>query len=77
MIAIFFVLYYSCYKLIKNNENVFLRDPFSTLCKGEQCYAFEDGKPLYFDGEHLSGYANRKLIPSFVKLIVNHTKHIN
>ncbi|MDR0182274.1 acyltransferase family protein [Lysobacter arvi] len=41
-------------------------DPFSILCPGATCYVEDDGRPLYFDGDHISGYANRKLTPAFV-----------
>ncbi|MBN2005479.1 MAG: acyltransferase [Anaerolineae bacterium] len=40
-------------------------DPFPVLCKSEICSAYDDGKPLFFDGDHLSAYGNRVLIPSF------------
>jgi len=44
-------------------------DPFPLLCKTETCHAFENGKPLFFDGDHLSAYGNRVLYPSFSSLI--------
>jgi hypothetical protein len=31
-------------------------DPFSILCPSSVCSAFRDGKPLFFDQDHLSGY---------------------
>lgn len=40
-------------------------DPFPELCPGTTCEAFRDGRPLYFDGDHISGYANTLLLPSF------------
>jgi hypothetical protein len=41
-------------------------DPFPTLCPpGPTCDAIRDGRPLFFDGDHLSGYANRVLAPDF------------
>ncbi|UHQ21318.1 acyltransferase [Lysobacter sp. 5GHs7-4] len=42
-----------------------LWDPFPVLCPGPTCAALRDGRPLYFDGDHLSGYGNRLLLPSF------------
>lgn len=44
-------------------------DPFKILCPGETCKAFLDAKPLFFDQDHLSGYGNELLIPSFLELI--------
>ena len=40
-------------------------DPLPVLCPGEICSAYDGAMPLYFDGDHVSGYANRKLAPAF------------
>jgi peptidoglycan/LPS O-acetylase OafA/YrhL len=56
-------------KLESFSPDRILWDPFYTLCPGEKCTAFLNDKPLYFDGDHLSGYANRLLLPSFVGTI--------
>ncbi|RDZ28407.1 acyltransferase family protein [Lysobacter silvisoli] len=40
-------------------------DPFPVLCPGATCAAVPGGKPLFFDGDHLSGHGNRLLEPSF------------
>ena len=40
-------------------------DPLPMLCPGQVCLPTEAGKPLYFDGDHLSGHGNRVLLPSF------------
>lgn len=43
-------------------------DPFPLICPpGRLCEAYRDGRPLFFDGDHLSGYANRLLLPAFVE----------
>lgn len=45
-------------------------DPFPVLCpEGKQCSGFLEGKPLFFDGDHLSGFANRLLLPSFTQAV--------
>lgn len=44
-------------------------DPFQILCPGSTCFAFRNGKPLYFDQDHLSGYGNQLLVPSFSALL--------
>jgi peptidoglycan/LPS O-acetylase OafA/YrhL len=41
-------------------------DPLPELCSAATCAAFRAGRPLYFDGDHLSGHGNRVLVPSFV-----------
>jgi hypothetical protein len=40
-------------------------DPFPFLCTGTTCSAMRDGHPLFFDGDHLSGFSNRLLLPAF------------
>jgi hypothetical protein len=40
-------------------------DPLPVLCPGQVCASSRDGKPLYFDGDHLSAHGNRVLGPSF------------
>jgi hypothetical protein len=42
-------------------------DPFPQLCPGKTCSMLKDGKPLYFDADHLSGFANRLLLANFVR----------
>lgn len=47
-------------------DNVVLWDPFPALCPDDRCSAYdEDGRPLFFDGDHLSAHGNRVLYPSF------------
>jgi hypothetical protein len=40
-------------------------DPLPILCPGPVCSALRDGRPLYFDGDHLSPYGNLVLLESF------------
>ena len=40
--------------------------PFPVLCPEAICRVEDQGHPLYFDADHLSGYANRKLTPEFI-----------
>jgi hypothetical protein len=50
-------------------EAVILWEPFPLLCPGETCDAFRDGKPLFYDADHLSGYGNDVLAPDFARLV--------
>ncbi|MBN8480253.1 MAG: acyltransferase [Xanthomonadales bacterium] len=43
-----------------------LFDALPMLCDAARCEAVRDGKPLFFDGDHLSGHANRLLLPAFI-----------
>lgn len=40
-------------------------DPLPTLCPDKMCNAFDNGVPLFFDGDHLSAHGNLVLLPSF------------
>ena len=53
-------------EILKNRyHQLAVWDPFSVLCKDTLCSAFDGDKPLFFDGDHISGYGNRVLVPSF------------
>ncbi|MBU9359753.1 acyltransferase [Burkholderia multivorans] len=53
----------------KQVSGVSVWDPFPLLCPAAQCSAFRGKDPLFFDGDHLSGYSNRLLLPSFTAFI--------
>ncbi len=40
-------------------------DPARILCDAAFCRSWRNGKPLFFDGDHLSGYGNDILLPDF------------
>jgi peptidoglycan/LPS O-acetylase OafA/YrhL len=40
-------------------------DPLPVLCTPIACAASREGRPLFFDGDHLSGHGNELLAPSF------------
>ncbi len=40
-------------------------DPAQTLCQHGRCIAEVDGRPLYYDSDHLSEYGNKQLTPMF------------
>jgi hypothetical protein len=45
-------------------------EPFAVLCPGEVCSAFDpQGRPLYFDADHLSHVGNRVLEASFTEAL--------
>lgn len=52
-----------------------LWDPFPVLCPPEwtNCSISKEGKPLFFDGDHISGHANDLLYPSFAQQVLNLT----
>ena len=40
-------------------------DPLPVLCPNAQCNSYRNAMPMYFDGDHLSGYGNVLLLPAF------------
>jgi hypothetical protein len=46
-------------------------DPFPVLCPNDSCSAFEAGRPLFFDGDHLSAYGNARLYPAFRDVVLS------
>jgi peptidoglycan/LPS O-acetylase OafA/YrhL len=53
-------------EIVRRFANTQIWDPFPILCPEEECCAFDGELPLFFDGDHLSSYGNRKLYPDFV-----------
>lgn len=45
-------------------------DPAAILCSGTQCSAVTPAGPLFFDGDHLSGYANEVLYPDLSRTLL-------
>lgn len=56
-------------ELAAKYPGVTLWDPLPALCDGEICSAMQSGRPLFFDGDHLSPYGNLVLLWSFRELI--------
>jgi hypothetical protein len=52
-----------------NHPKLIVWDTFPVLCPSKNCSAFHNGKPLFFDGDHLSGYGNMVLYPAFVSIL--------
>lgn len=45
-----------------------LLDPLPYLCHADRCDGSRDGRPLYFDDNHLSEYGNKLLVPMFARV---------
>ena len=52
---------------LETSNGVYVWDPFPILCGGPVCSAFEEDRPVFSDGDHLSGHGNRLLLPSFTR----------
>jgi hypothetical protein len=53
-----------------------LLDPLPYLCDSKSCYADYNGRPLYFDDDHLSEWGNQRLVPLFETLFSQEYKVI-
>lgn len=60
----------SLQEIANYNELVYLWDPLPYLCDASTCKAFMNNKPVFFDGDHLSGYGNRLLMPRFIEALI-------
>ncbi|CAB3758853.1 acyltransferase family protein [Paraburkholderia humisilvae] len=58
-------------RIVQAVPSVSVWDPLPILCPDAVCSMHADGVPLYFDGDHISGYANRLLAPHFQQFIAN------
>ena len=54
-------------KLQGKFANLTTWDPFPLLCPEKDCSMLKDGKPLFFDADHVSGTANRLLLADFMR----------
>lgn len=59
----------SMQQLLKIYPELTIWDAFPLLCPRERCRAVSTAGPLFFDGDHLSGLANRVLYPAFEDLL--------
>jgi peptidoglycan/LPS O-acetylase OafA/YrhL len=60
--------------LSQRHRNVIVWDPFDTLCPDSTCEAVANGRPLFFDADHVSANANRLLYPAFASFLKSHLK---
>lgn len=45
-------------------------DPLPTLCPDTECHTLAtNGRPLFFDADHVSGYGNMLLAPNFQQYV--------
>lgn len=49
-------------------------DPLPYFCDDQYCYGSRDGRPLYYDDDHLSEYGNKFLVPMFEQVFADMEK---
>ena len=52
-------------KKVGASNNVKVLDPTDYLCDSGKCNALYKGRPIYYDGDHMSEYGNKLLTPMF------------
>ncbi|QHG86709.1 acyltransferase family protein [Xanthomonas sp. NCPPB 1638] len=52
-------------QIVVGLERATLWDPLPLLCDAHWCTPALQGRPLFFDADHVSGYGNRVLLPDF------------
>jgi hypothetical protein len=48
-----------------------LWDPLPLLCPGTTCQAMSGGRPLFLDGDHLSGHGNDVVYPELRRALLD------
>jgi len=57
-------------KLLEQDfSNLIVWDPLQVLCKLDECSAYDESGPLFFDGDHLSAHGNLVLYSSFKSVV--------
>lgn len=54
---------------------VVILDPLPYLCPNGVCHSLKNGRPIYFDDNHLSEFGNKLLVPMFEKIILKDSTH--
>jgi len=53
-------------------------DPFPLLCRpGPTCDGYLNGRPLFFDGDHVSAYGDHVLLPAFIDAMRRATRSLS
>ena len=60
----------SLYKISQKFQGIYIWDPFPVLCPDDTCKTSIDGKTLFFDGDHISGYGNMFLYDNFKRFVI-------
>jgi hypothetical protein len=56
-------------RLAKSTPGVLAWDTLPALCTRDRCTASDSNHQKFFDGDHLSGYGNELLVPSFLEFL--------
>lgn len=55
----------------KDQCGIEILNPLPYLCSDGRCHGVKDGRPLYFDDDHLSEHGNKILVPMFAEIFDN------
>jgi peptidoglycan/LPS O-acetylase OafA/YrhL len=63
-------------QIAESSAGIRIWDPMQVLCPpGITCSAFAGNRPLFFDGDHVSGYGSSLLVPSFTEIVRESIAH--
>ncbi|EEW7014461.1 acyltransferase family protein [Escherichia coli] len=69
--------YHARHKLVWDAQDVAaarcgvkILDPLPYLCHDGRCWGSKNGRPIYYDDDHLSEYGNKLLVPMFKQVFV-------
>ncbi len=57
---------------VAQSNKVEILDPIPYLCNNDKCMAQIEGRPIYYDGDHMSEYGNKLLTQMFNSALDNH-----
>jgi hypothetical protein len=60
--------------IAERHPSVIVWDPIDILCSDTACNATRDGRPIFFDGDHLSSFGNLLIYDSFRNAVHSTTK---
>jgi hypothetical protein len=52
----------------RDHCGVKILDPLPYLCHDGRCYGAKEGRPIYYDDDHLSEFGNKLLVPMFAEV---------
>ena len=58
-------------RLRADQPKLYVWDPLPILCPTSTCDAMRDGQPMFFDGDHLSGFGNTLLTAPFERFLTS------
>lgn len=62
-------------KITNIHPDIVVWDPINELCSDDLCSGLKNGRPIYFDSDHLSAVGNELVYESFKELVLDVTNN--